>query len=73
MKLVTTTGDFRRFAPTYEERIDHVIDAGFKYVDLSLYVIDKDDELLISNNWHDNAKRILEHTNKKGCNICSGA
>lgn len=66
MKLATTTGDFDRYLKTYQERIDAVAEAGFKYLDLSLYVIHKDDELLISDHWQDNAKRILENTKAKG-------
>ena len=66
MKLATTTGDFDRFAKTYQEKIDLVIEAGFKYIDLSLYSIFENDELLISDMWLDNAKRILENTQKKG-------
>lgn len=66
MKLATTTGDFERFAKTYQEKIDLVIEAGFKYIDLSLYSIFENDELLVSDMWLDNAKRILENTQKKG-------
>ena len=66
MKLATTTGDFDRYFKTYQEKIDAVAEAGFKYLDLSLYVINKDDELLISDRWQDNAKRILENTKAKG-------
>jgi len=66
MKLATTTGDFDRFLTTYRERIDAVIDAGFRYIDLSLYDIHKNDELLVCSKWQDNAKAILENTQKKG-------
>lgn len=65
MKLATTTGDFDGFLKNYQERIDCVCEAGFKYIDLSMYVIGKDDELLVSENWCDNAKIILENTQKK--------
>ena len=66
MKLATTTCDFDEFFNTYQEKIDCVCDAGFKYIDLSMYVIAKNDELLVSNNWCDNAKTILENTQRKG-------
>lgn len=66
MKLATTTGDFSRFLNTYEEKIDAVIEAGFKYIDLSMYTANENDELLISSDWEDNAKRILAHTNNQG-------
>ena len=66
MKLATTTCDFDRFMKTYQERINAVIEAGFKYIDLSLYTINKDDELIIDDNWKYNAKVILEQTQKMG-------
>lgn len=66
MKLATTTDDFKRFTETYQERIDCVCEAGFKYIDLGMYIVDKNDELLVSDNWRDNAQKILENTQKKG-------
>ena len=66
MKLATTTEDFGIFLETHIERIDAVIEAGFKYIDLSLYTISENDELLVSDKWQDNAKRILEHTVNQG-------
>lgn len=69
MKLATTTCDFDKYLNTYQEKIDAVIEAGFRYIDLNLYTIKKDDELLISSNWQDNAKRILENTQKKGASF----
>lgn len=66
MKLATTTGDFDRFAKTYQEKIDLVIEAGFRYIDLSMYEISENDELLASDNWIDNAKIIMENTQIKG-------
>ena len=66
MKLATTTGDFDSFFQTYQERIDCVCEAGFKYIDLSMYVVGENDELLVSNNWCDNAKKLLENSKKMG-------
>ena len=66
MKLATTTSDFGRFAKTYQERIDYVCQAGFKYIDLGMYTVRENDELIFSDKWQDNAKIILEHTQKKG-------
>ncbi|MBR5507872.1 MAG: sugar phosphate isomerase/epimerase [Clostridia bacterium] len=66
MKLATTTGDFNRFAKTYQEKIDLVIEAGFKYIDLNMYNIYENDELLVSENWIYNAKTIMENTQRKG-------
>ena len=69
MKLATTTDDFLRFTQSYQESIDCVCEAGFKHIDLGMYEICKDDELLISNNWKDNAKRILENTSRLGADF----
>lgn len=66
MKLATTTGDFSRFVNTYQEGIDCVCEAGFKYIDLNMYTIKKDDELLVSDKWLESAKAILENTQRKG-------
>ena len=66
MKLATTTNDFDNFLNTYCDKVDCICEAGFKYIDLSLYVINKDDELLISENWEDNAKALLNKANEKG-------
>lgn len=69
MKLATTTCDFDGYFNTYQEKIDAVAEAGFKYIDLSMYVIEKDDELLVSGKWNDNAKRILDTSKAKGLNF----
>ncbi len=45
MKLATTTGVFDDYCNLYTERIKNVCDAGFKYIDLSLYSINKNDPL----------------------------
>ena len=66
MKLATTTGDFERYCPTYEERITHIVGAGFRYIDLSLYTVTPEDALLGNTNWQDNAKRLLEHAQSLG-------
>lgn len=65
MKLATTTEDFGRFLNTYQEKIDCVCEAGFKYIDLNMSVVEENDELLVSKNWCSNAKKILENTQKK--------
>lgn len=66
MKLATTTGDFERYCPTYEERIKHIVDAGFRYIDLSLYKVTPEDALLGDTNWQDNAKCLLDYTHSLG-------
>ena len=66
MKLATTTKDFDGFFDTYNEKIECICEAGFKYIDLGMSVIKEDDELFVSENWRDNAKALLEDTEKKG-------
>ena len=66
MKLATTTADFDQFLKTYQEKIDSVLEAGFRYIDLNMYKVEKNDELLVSDNWERNAKTILENTKKQG-------
>ncbi len=66
MKLATTTGDFGRYFDNHFDRVKCVCEAGFKYIDLSMYSIKAEDELLVCNNWRDNAKALLEETNKLG-------
>ena len=58
MKLATTTGDFEFYCKTYEERIRHIYEAGFRYIDLSLYTVSEDDELLVASDWRKNAERL---------------
>ena len=45
MKLATTTGDFGQYCSTYLERIQHVHEAGFRYIDLSMYDVRPGDEI----------------------------
>ena len=66
MKLATTTSGFDRFFKTYQERIDSVCEAGFRYINLSMYKSTKNDELLISDRWEYNAETLLENTKRKG-------
>ena len=66
MKLATSTGDFDRFCRSYIQRIKNIQDAGFKYIDLSLYTIAEEDELLISDNWKNNALDIKKYMEKNG-------
>lgn len=45
MLLATTTEDFAHHADTHEERILHLYEAGFRYIDLSLYTVKAGDPL----------------------------
>lgn len=66
MKLATTTGDFNYFCKTYEEKIQHLYDAGFRYIDLCMCTIRENDALLVAEDWRENAKRLKEFANKLG-------
>lgn len=65
MKLVTTTGDFDRYCDTYLERIQCVCEAGFRYVDLSMYTIGKQEELIDNDNWMDTVEKIKSYARDK--------
>lgn len=64
MKLATTTGDFDKFCGNYLERLKSVHEAGFKYVDLSLYNVAENDELIISDNWKDTVYQLKDYAQK---------
>lgn len=66
MKISTMTSDFSRFCNTFEDNIDHMYKAGFRYIDINLCSVKKEDPLLISANWKDNAKRLREYAEEKG-------
>ena len=66
MKLATTTEDFCRYCPTIAERVSAVCDAGFRYIDLSMYNKSTDAELILSDDWKSNAEKLLEHTKRLG-------
>lgn len=61
MKLATTTGDFGRWATTYEEILDLIRNAGFRYVDASI-----SKRICADPDWRDEAKRIRDHAEKLG-------
>lgn len=66
MKLATSTADFDRFCKSYSERIKCVHDAGFKYIDLSLYTVAEDDALIVSDDWQRTIGEIKEYAQEKG-------
>lgn len=61
MKLATSTGDFDKYCANYLDRIKYVHNAGFQYIDLSLYTIADDDPLIISNHWQETVEQIKEY------------
>lgn len=58
MKLATTTCDFDSFCDSYIDRIKYVHEAGFKYIDLSLYTIDERDPLFYGDKYREETKKI---------------
>lgn len=66
MKLATTLGDFRRYCDTYEERVKHICEAGFRYLDLDMYTPSSGDALLISDDWKENAKKLKAYAENLG-------
>lgn len=60
MKIASTTGDFRTLAnDDHLERVRHIAKAGFKYVDLSFYNIDKDNSPFMLENWKGYAEQLI--------------
>ncbi len=65
MKLATSTSDFDRFCSNYSDRIKYVYDAGFKYIDLSLYTVSENDALIISDDYQKTVDRIIKYAQEK--------
>lgn len=61
MKLATTTGDFGRWTTTYEEILDLIRDAGFRYVDASI-----SKRICANPDWRDEAKRVRDYAEELG-------
>ena len=66
MRLATTTEDFFQYCPNTQECIKHIAEAGFRYVDLSQYVIRYTPELLVDENWREHAKRLKNYADALG-------
>lgn len=66
MKLVTTTGDFGRYFSSHLDRIKHVYEAGFRYMDLSMYAVTPGEELIESDNWMETVHSIKEYAMEHG-------
>lgn len=61
MKLANTTEDFGRITKfDYEKCIRYTHDAGFQYIDLSLYIIQNDDPLFCRDDWRNAVKYLKE-------------
>lgn len=66
MKLTTTTSDFRRYTDDYFEQLTYVKEAGFRYIDLSLYTLKKDDPLFYQENWREYVGKIRNFAEDNG-------
>ena len=67
MKLATTTGDFGRYSDSYYDCIKWVNEAGFQYLDLSLYNVKPDNILFYGELWREEVLKIKEFTENLGC------
>lgn len=67
MKLASTTGDFRPIpVDDHLERVRHVASAGFKYVDLSFYSIDKENSPFMLDNYEGYVKELKDLAKELG-------
>lgn len=66
MKLVTSTGDFDKYCSTYLERIQHLYEAGFRYIDLSMYTVGAEEELIDNDNWMQTVDNIAVYATEHG-------
>ena len=66
MKLATTTSDFERFCGSYIDCIKNVHQAGFRFVDLSLYTVKENDSLLLLENWKTTASELKNYASDNG-------
>lgn len=69
MKLATTTADFESYTPIIEEQIQHIHSAGFKNIDLNLYVVNRHPDLFYSDGWRERAKQINDFCNTLGVSL----
>ncbi len=65
MKIATTTGDFRFYCKTDEERIYELHRAGFKYIDLDMYSFTPDCAYM-QDNWREEVQKIKAVANELG-------
>ncbi len=65
MKIATTTGDFKKFCRTDEERIRELHRAGFRYIDLDMYSFTPDCAYM-QENWKDEVEKIKNLADELG-------
>ena len=67
MKIASTTGDFRPIpADDHLERVRHIAKAGFKYVDLSFYNIDKKDSPFMKDDYKEYVLKLKNLAERLG-------
>ncbi|MBO7214438.1 MAG: sugar phosphate isomerase/epimerase [Clostridia bacterium] len=58
MKIATSTGDFARFLVSDEDRLRALHKAGFRYVDLELYNMDRMTTIYAEGNWQKEVEKL---------------
>ena len=66
MKLATSTGDFDLYSNDYLEKVRLVQEAGFRYIDLSLYTVRENDPLILADNWRETAEILKNYAAENG-------
>ena len=66
MKIANTTGDLARYNISKFEKVRILHDAGFRYIDLSLYQEKYPDSFSLAENWKDNIKRLQDYAHSLG-------
>ncbi|MBE5743407.1 MAG: sugar phosphate isomerase/epimerase [Clostridiales bacterium] len=66
MKIATTTGDFSRYFYSDVERIKELYDAGFRYIDLDLYDVDKVNKVYSDESWLDEVNKLKDIASELG-------
>lgn len=66
MKLATSTVDFGKFPMTDIEKVQALYDAGFRYIDLSMYNGTTADWPYLEPDWEDEVDQLKQHANDLG-------
>ena len=65
MKIATTTGDFKIYSQTDEERIRELHRAGFRYIDFNMYTFTPDSPYM-GENWRAEVQKLLDLADSLG-------
>lgn len=66
MKIATTTGDFEHYCNNDCDRIRELYNAGFRYIDLSMYNIARPDNVYMGDSWKEETEKIKKLANELG-------